>query len=72
VIFFNCNANKIENKQDKTRGEKMITKHEQLVIDIVKMRKKLYADSPFNLATKEDDAYRDGVDATLVLIEQSN
>lgn len=36
-----------------------------------KMRKKLYAESPFDLATKLDDAYRDGVDATIVLIEKS-
>jgi hypothetical protein len=50
----------------------MQTKHDKLVVDLVKMRKKLYADSPFNLATKEDDAYRDGVDATLILIEKNH
>ena len=38
-------------------------------MNINKMRKKLYADSPFDLASKKDDAYRDGVDNTLDLVQ---
>jgi hypothetical protein len=34
------------------------------------MRKKLYASSPFDLATTEDNAFRDGVDYTLLLLDE--
>lgn len=39
--------------------------------DFQKMKKKLYADSPFDLGTIQDDAYRDGVDASLEAFENT-
>ena len=34
-----------------------------------KMRDKLYADSPFDLGTDADNAFRDGVDMAIELME---
>ncbi len=40
------------------------------MLNIEKLRKKLYAQSPYDLATMKDDCYRDGVDYTLELIDK--
>lgn len=37
-------------------------------IDFEKIRKKLYADSGYILGNSRDNAYRDGVDATIEMI----
>lgn len=39
-------------------------------VDIEKLRKKLYAGSPFDLCTAKDNAYRDGVDMTLEMVNE--
>lgn len=33
------------------------------------LRQKLYANSPYDLATPEDDAYRNGVDETIEAVQ---
>lgn len=35
------------------------------------MKNKLYASSPFDLATDEDNAYRDGVDNALEMFQET-
>lgn len=40
------------------------------MINIEKLRQKLYADSPFCLATNKDNAYRDGVDMALEAVKE--
>jgi len=39
-------------------------------ININKLKEKIYADSPFDLASVEDNAYRSGVDYALQLVEK--
>lgn len=45
--------------------------NEKPMMSYEQMRQRLYADSPYNLATAKDDAYRNGVDEALELMESN-
>lgn len=40
-------------------------------LNLEKLKKKMYADSPYDIGSEKDDAYRDGVDSVLDAIEIS-
>jgi hypothetical protein len=40
-------------------------------LNLTKLQNKLYADSPYDLASELDNAYRNGVDAVIDLLQET-